>query len=275
MKRTWHALAAAIQFLTRMPLPVEVPFTNEVLKRSTLFFPIAGMLVGLATWGSGWLLQQVLPAMPAAAITLFVMIAMTGGLHLDGLMDTADGILSHRSRERMLEIMKDSRVGAMGVIVCVAFLLLQWTLIVSLMEQGYWGLFIVLPFMGSRFVMVWAIARHPYARAGSNEGGMGGLFKGVNAGHAAGSALISLCLSVLLLALERFFLPSDFVGSVPFGMLLIGVLSIMLLAYLIGYFVAKGIVRKLGGLTGDTYGAICEIVLTFLFVWIVACTTFI
>ena len=105
-----QAFVAAIQFLTRIPVPVEVPFTNAVLKRSTLFFPVAGLLVGLATWGGGWLLQQVLPVMPAAALTLLIMLGMTGGLHLDGLMDTADGILSHRSRERMLEIMKDSRV---------------------------------------------------------------------------------------------------------------------------------------------------------------------
>ena len=80
-----------------------------------------------------------LPTMPAAVLLLAIWVVLTGGLHLDGLMDTADGILSHRPREQMLEIMKDSRVGAMGVIVCVLHLLLKFSLLYTLLDAEQHG----------------------------------------------------------------------------------------------------------------------------------------
>ncbi|MGZ9583550.1 adenosylcobinamide-GDP ribazoletransferase [Paenibacillus marinisediminis] len=255
-----QALIAAVQFLTRVPIPVEVPFTNEVLKRSTLFFPFAGVLVGLVSWGSGWLLMQVLPVMPAAVLTVLVMLAMTGGLHLDGLMDTADGILSHRSRERMLEIMKDSRVGAMGVIACVIILLWQWSLIASLMEQQRWSIAVVLPFIFSRYVMVWAIAAQPYARA--SESGLGSLFQGLSTRHVIRAAVMSFLLSVLLLTAELWVTGPETLHNIWF--VLGYTAGMLLLAALLAYVLARAIVHKLGGLTGDTYGAICELVLTLL-----------
>lgn len=254
-----QAFVAAIQFLTRIPVPIEVPFTNAVLKRSTLFFPVAGLLVGIATWGGGWLLLQILPVMPAAALTLLIMLVMTGGLHLDGLMDTADGILSHRSRERMLEIMKDSRVGAMGVIACVVILLLQWSVIAACMEQGEWNMLVVLPFICSRLMMVWAIASQPYARA---ESGLGSLFHGLGKKDVAYAVVMTVALSVLLLmaqyALEGYLLSDILWRSAGLS------IGSLLIAYAGAYLFTRMIVRKLGGLTGDTYGAICEMVLTLL-----------
>ena len=257
MKLMWQALIAALQFLTRVPVPIVVPFTNTVLRRSTLFFPVAGMVVGLAAWGSGWLLLQVLPPQPAAALTLLIMIGMTGGLHLDGLMDTADGVLSGRSRERMLEIMKDSRVGAMGVIACVIVLLVQWSLLATLMDQGQWGPIMVLSFIGSRFAMIWAIAREPHARAGS---GLGAMFQGLSVKHIMGAFGIGWLLSGLFVMLEGQITSRDFYPLYAFG---IGA-CILLIALFLAFIIARKLSRKLGGLTGDTYGAICELTLTIL-----------
>lgn len=265
-----QACVAAIQFLTRIPVPIEVPFTNAVLKRSTLFFPVAGLLVGFVTWVGGWLLQQILPVMPAAALTLLIMLGMTGGLHLDGLMDTADGILSHRSRERMLEIMKDSRVGAMGVIACVVILLLQWSVIAACMEQGEWNMLVVLPFLCSRLVMVWAIASQPYARA---ESGLGASFHGLGWKHVAGASLMTIVLSMLILigqyGLEDRLLVDRLWSSTALPIEIVWkAVGLSLGSFFIGiagaYVFARMIVRKLGGMTGDTYGAICELVLTLL-----------
>uniref|UniRef100_UPI0005850CC2 adenosylcobinamide-GDP ribazoletransferase n=1 Tax=Paenibacillus sonchi TaxID=373687 RepID=UPI0005850CC2 len=75
---------------------------------------------------------------PAAVITLILWVWLTGGLHLDGWMDCADGLLSYRTRERMLEIMKDSRVGAMGVLACMLLLLLKASLLAAFLEGGSW-----------------------------------------------------------------------------------------------------------------------------------------
>lgn len=111
-----RAFIAALQFLTRLPIPVQVADDPGVFRRSTVFYPAAGLVIGGMVAGIGYGASFVFPAPVNAALLLCIWVLLTGGLHLDGLMDTADGLLSHRSRERMLEIMKDSRVGAMGVI---------------------------------------------------------------------------------------------------------------------------------------------------------------
>lgn len=186
LKLWLFGLITAVQFLTRLPLPVRIEWTPAVLRRSLAFYPVVGMILGLLLTGSGWVLEKTLPPLPAAALLLCLWIGLTGALHLDGLMDTADGLLSHRSRERMLEIMKDSRVGAMGVIVCVAVLLLKWSVMVPLLTDGAltgsWILLLV-P-VWSRTFMAAAVALWPYARSG---GGLGGFLKGKKALRAAGS----------------------------------------------------------------------------------------
>src|SRR5690606_5946187 len=103
-----QAFAAALQFLTRLPIRVQLNYNEDLFRRSTVYYPAAGALIGLLTAIAGFLLTYALPAAPASVLVLSVWIGLTGALHLDGLMDTADGLLSHRSRERMLEIMKDS-----------------------------------------------------------------------------------------------------------------------------------------------------------------------
>ncbi len=148
---------------------------------ASFFYPFVGwVLGGLVAVLGGMLTALGLPPTVAAALTLCGWIALTGALHLDGLMDTADGIFSHRSRERMLEIMKDSRVGAMGVIACVLLLLIKWSLLSELLGTSgerlpsSWPLVSLAP-LWSRWFMVAAIVGWPYARA-SQSGGLGGFF---------------------------------------------------------------------------------------------------
>ncbi|WP_148091983.1 adenosylcobinamide-GDP ribazoletransferase, partial [Paenibacillus sp. 598K] len=109
-----------------------------------------------------------LPTLPAAVLVLIAWAALTGGLHLDGWMDTADGVLSHRSRERMLEIMRDSRVGAMGVIAGTLLLMFKLSLLASLLalrpmsEALMW--LAIIP-LWSRWWMSVAVIGWPRARA--------------------------------------------------------------------------------------------------------------
>ncbi|WP_195575859.1 adenosylcobinamide-GDP ribazoletransferase [Paenibacillus sp. 1001270B_150601_E10] len=269
MKAWAQAIVAAIQFLTRIPIPVQVPFTPNILKRSTVFFPVTGLLIGLITWGAGLLFGSLLPPWPAAAFVLVVMIMLTGGLHLDGLMDTADGLLSGRTVERILEIMKDSRVGAMGVIVCFIVLLLQWSMIATLLQYDAWGLFVVLPFLGSRFAMVWAIAKEPHARADS---GLGVLFHGIKGMYLVVAFMLLFLFSSLMLLGDVTWLSSYGIVSGlehwrlrPEYFLIV----FLLLSLLLSFALSRGISRKLGGLTGDTYGCIAELSLTLLFMTVV------
>lgn len=261
MKRTWQGLIAALQFLTRIPVPFSVPFTNEVLKRSTFFFPLAGFCIGGLVWAAGWGLQHLLPVFPAAALTLTLAVALQGGLHMDGWMDTADGVLSSRSRERMLEIMKDSRSGAMGVIACVLLLLLKWTLLVSLMELGLWNGWVVVPFIWSRVVMVLALASKPQARP---DEGLGGYFLGVKAGHVTIAYLLGFALAALAVAASGTANAGSSLGVLT-GLGLSSSDAVLMMSVAAPLLCTAGaclpmqyLSRKLGGLTGDTYGAINE-----------------
>ncbi|MDO3678744.1 adenosylcobinamide-GDP ribazoletransferase [Paenibacillus ehimensis] len=258
--RSWgEACAAAFQFLTRLPVPVKLDYNDALFRRSVVFYPLVGLVLGLITAAAGLLLANVLSPLPAAVLLLGIWVMLTGALHLDGLMDTADGILSYRSRERMLEIMKDSRVGAMGVIAAVLVLLLKWSLLTELLpaaaagSQGNLWLLLALVPLWSRWYMVVAIACWPYARqAGS---GMGGFFRGVGAGHAAGSGLVALLLSFCVAAAGE-----AFGGlSLPFWHM-VGIVVILLAVTVgAGVLMSVSIHRKLGGLTGDTYGAMNEL----------------
>ncbi|TYP77556.1 adenosylcobinamide-GDP ribazoletransferase [Paenibacillus methanolicus] len=244
-----QAIGAAFQLLTRIPVPAQIPFTPSILARSVTAYPLVGLAVGLLTAGAGWLLQGSLPSMPAAVLMLVVWIAISGALHLDGLMDTADGVLSHRSRERMLEIMKDSRVGAMGVIAAIAVLLFKFSLLAELLEGDALASaapHIAAACMWSRLWMAFAMVLWPNARG--NEG-LGGMFAGVARRHIAAALLAHVILLFGVYALFGYNL-AEAGGYVVEG----GALTLV-----VGGPCGWWLSRKLGGLTGDTYGAMNEL----------------
>ncbi len=257
-----RACIAAFQFLTRLPIPVQIDYTDRVFQRSVIFYPLAGFVIGLLLLLAGEGLSLVLPAMPAAVLLLGFWVVLTGGLHLDGLMDTADGILSHRPREQMLEIMKDSRVGAMGVIVCALHLLLKFSLLYTLLGTGEMGgvyfLLAIVP-IWSRWFMVAAIQGWPYARQSS---GLGSFFRGVTKWQMTMSGLVALFTTTLLVAVFSTRLAASSVIS--FSYVLTIIISFAIGTILIGWLLATYISRKLGGLTGDTYGALNELLETLL-----------
>jgi cobalamin 5'-phosphate synthase/cobalamin synthase len=251
----WFAAAvAAFQFLTRLPVPVRVEYTETVFRRSAVFFPLVGFALGIVLSAAGWFLLRIVPAAPAAAVLLCLWVALTGGLHLDGLMDTADGLLSHRSRERMLEIMKDSRVGAMGVMACVLVLVTKGALLFSMMELSWSRSLWLIPLvmLWSRWMMAAAIAGWPYARP---EQGLGALFKGVTLRHAAAGAALSALLTVGLWALWAGLQAPSASAAAMVASFVLPPVS----AAVVGCGLAAFFHRKLGGLTGDTYGAINEL----------------
>ncbi|OCT10620.1 cobalamin 5'-phosphate synthase [Paenibacillus pectinilyticus] len=257
-----RACIAAFQFLTRLPIPVQIDYTERVFQRSAVFYPFVGFVIGLLLLLSAEGLSYILPPMPAAILVLAIWVVLTGGLHLDGLMDTADGILSHRSREQMLEIMKDSRVGAMGVIVCVLHLFLKFSLLYTLLDRQQNGegsslllLLAVIP-IWSRWFMVAAIKHWPYARPNS---GLGSLFRGVQTGHVVISLLVALLTTTL-------FIYTSNTTFLPNWSLILGFAAITILA---GASMASYISSKLGGLTGDTYGALNELLESVLLIAII------
>ncbi|MFU1796262.1 adenosylcobinamide-GDP ribazoletransferase [Paenibacillus azoreducens] len=252
MNRRVQALAAAFQFLSRFPVRAQLDYTPELFRQSTRFYSFVGAAIGLTVWCAAAAASYLLPPLPAAVLVLALWVALTGGLHLDGWMDTADGLLSYRSREKMLEIMKDSRVGAMGVIACVLLLLLKVSLIYSLLNGGWPPLLILLPPVWGRWFMVHAMASWPMARG--KEGLAGKNFNGMEKRHSLaavpGAAVLTAAAAVLF----------PLLGIGNFTLLQAG-LSWLLLpvaAWAVGTWAARRMTAKLGGLTGDTYGALNE-----------------
>ncbi|MEK4731170.1 adenosylcobinamide-GDP ribazoletransferase [Paenibacillus sp. FSL L8-0641] len=284
MSRERQAVAAAFQFLTRLPVKAELDFSPDLLKRSASYYPLVGVVIGIIVWGFAALASMVLPPLPCAILTLVVWVWLTGGLHLDGWMDAADALFSYRSRERMLEIMKDSRVGAMGVIACVLLLMLKASLLYTvLVERNVSGL-LLLPMVWSRWFMVHAMKRWPKAR---NDDGLAARFADMSGGRV-GLAVFWAVLVTLSAAVGQYLLAGlatatrdtgnlslagsylqtllSYSESLPIS---IGFVLIPVLAYGVGTFTANRINRRLGGLTGDIYGTLNELLETVLLLFIV------
>lgn len=231
-------LAMALQFLTRFYV-YRGEFDELAYGRAPVFFPLVGLFLGAAWTALYFSLSPFFPPAVTAALLVLGMVAFSGGLHLDGFMDTMDGIFSGRSREKMLEIMRDSRVGAFGVIGLACLLLLKFALLFSLPREVLPRLLLIVPAI-SRWGMVYAIARFPYAR----PQGLGLL----QVRHTRGRELALASLFVLVAAV---------LGG-PVGLVLLFVS--LLLVHGLGFYLTG----RLGGLTGDTYGAINEILEVFL-----------
>jgi len=277
-----RAAVSAFQFLTRLPLPYSFDYTPVVLRRSTVFYPLVGGTVGLLLAALALPLVALLSPLPAAVCLLILWVGLTGGLHMDGLMDSADGLLSHRPRERMLEIMKDSRVGAMGAIAGTLVLMGKASLLYAILALAASGqpevvLWLAILPVWSRWFMTLAIAVWPNARG--NEG-MGALFKETGTRHVMAGWLLGTGWTGGLLALCPWLAQSGTalwlvrqgplpaaasVGSLPAGnplpaMLVLALpLLITVLTLAVGWPLAERMSRKLGGLTGDTYGALNEL----------------
>ena len=228
-----NSFLAALQFLTICPFPSRCSYGEKELGRSAIFFPVVGLIVGaistLIDWGFRWLW----PTLPASVLTVLWMVAVSGGFHMDGLADTADGFLSSRPRERILEIMKDSRTGPMGVIAVVSILLLKTAVLSSVPNSVRWGVVFLMPFAG-RCALVMGMALLSYARL---EGGLVSAF---------GKPRWAWTAPVLLIAVSWLTLRN--LGLVSAGFSVLSVLVFSLWCR-----------RKIGGFTGDTLGAGCEI----------------
>lgn len=257
VKQYFYAFVAAVQFLTRIPFPLEVPFEKRTLHRSLIFFPIVGVILGLLLSGFAALLSFIAPPILSAVLVLGMWIMLTGGLHLDGLMDTADGVLSGRKREQMLDIMKDSRVGAFGVVAAMLLMLLKFAGLYYLFQQhaeqgvslSWLMLAIAAATTWSRWWMVISISSWKPARAE----GMAQLFNGVK--HQYISVMTAISLFIYLMALMIYVITTD--GNLYYVWLS---LLLPICTAIVGWLIAKWLKRKLGGLTGDTYGAMNEIV---------------
>lgn len=224
----------ALQFLSRLPVSLAGMPEPEQVGRSLLWYPAVGLLLGFVLLGLHALLGDT-AVLLQAAVLLTVWVLFTGGLHLDGLADTADAwVGGYGDRERTLAIMKDPRSGPIAVVVLVLVLLLKFTALVVLLEQGAWAGLLLAPWL-ARSLLPLLLFCTPYIR----PGGIGAVL----AAHLP-RAQLPWVLAVHALAMVLLGWP---------GLLAIA-LGVLLLWALRHAFVVR-----LGGTTGDTAGALVEL----------------
>ena len=125
-------LILLFRFMTRLPIGFDPKFDSDELGKGMRFFPVVGMVIGLVLFAAFWLLGYIIYSpMVMAVLLVIIEVVLTGGLHLDGLADTFDGIFSYRSKQKMLDIMKDSRLGTNGGLVLILYFFLKVALLVE------------------------------------------------------------------------------------------------------------------------------------------------
>ena len=236
MDKQLRSFFIALSFLTRIGIPLKGNVTQKQIGESIIYYPVVGALMGLAFY---FITKSILffstdfSSNVLAAILLTIWVLVTGGLHLDGLADSADAWIGGlNDRDRTLEIMKDPYCGPIGVALIVLVLLLKWTALSYLLKTEQSSFLIVLPML-SRSIIIVLFMTTVYVR----DSGLG-------------TALLdympneTILWTVLLVSAMAYFIFANI-----FSMLLVAIVVIVLRALMI---------QRIGGMTGDTLGAIVE-----------------
>ena len=226
----------ALQFLSSLPIRLPGMPEPKELGRSLLFYPLVGLLFGFILWGMNIALAGA-PLLLHAALLLTVWVLLSGALHLDGLADSADAWLGgFGDRERTLTIMKDPRSGPIAVVTLVLVLLLKFAALLALIEQGQGAVLLIVPLLG-RAALLGLFLTTPYVRAG----GLGQAL----ADHLPRTA------GWRVLALSA-------LGCLLLGGMVDGLVALVI-AIAVFVWLRQVMIRRLGGSTGDTAGALLEL----------------
>jgi len=236
LSRQVNALRYAVQFLTRFPVG-NIENDPELAGKSVPWFPLVGLLIGVTLSLFAWCLVEVLamPSLLAASLIVFLWVVVTGALHLDGLADCADAWMGSHSRERMLEIMQDTHTGVGAIVMLLLILLIKVSAVDVLLQYKMWEVLILTPILG-RISMALVLVSFPYVR----PDGLGDAMK-----SNILSQYVLIPVGVLSLVLVLF----------DFTLLLVAGIATLVAISLIYW----QIMRKIGGATGDVFGATVEI----------------
>jgi adenosylcobinamide-GDP ribazoletransferase len=240
VRQQMNIFLGALMFLTRIPVGKRYVFRSEDLPRSTLYFPIVGLMIGLLGGLVLFFATLFLPPIVAVLLCMSVTVAVTGALHEDGLADTADGLIGGLERQQCLEIMKDSRLGSYGAIVLWFSLTAKLFLLAALLEKGVFtavGALVVAHGLG-RAATVTLLFSHPYVRTGESKASPFGNTVTLK------EFVISLLAPILL------------------SFALLGSKAVLLLIVAAAATWAAGVYfhKKIGGITGDCLGAANQLV---------------
>ncbi|MDV6344662.1 adenosylcobinamide-GDP ribazoletransferase [Nitrosomonas sp. Is37] len=228
-------LLVAVQFLTRLPVPMSTPPAEKTVGYSLLFYPLVGLMIGTLLIGLGWLLRDT-PPLVAAALLLTGWVVLTGGLHLDGLADSADAWVGGMGdTEKILAIMKDPNCGPAGVMAILLVLLLKFVSLHSLFIAQNWIALLYATILARTLIPLLFLTT-PYVRRY-------GLGAPIAAHQPRKLSIFVVTVTPFLLLLIT--------GFHYFGLILTSILIFLVLRFMM--------MRRIHGTTGDTAGALIEI----------------
>ncbi len=236
-----QATLFALTFLTRIPLPFNINYNNDLPSKSIKYFTLIGLLLGSILVLAYRIFSFFWPPMLVSVILLGFYIYLTGAIHLDGLLDSVDGLFSNREKEKILLIMKDSLNGSFATVTAVIYLLLKFTLFYQLQEFKIISALIIFPVL-SRWLVIFAIKFFP--RAEKSSLGEGFDYEMTNKDFIISSFLPMFIIFIFLLY-----------DIISLGLLL----GLLIIPLLVTIYIANYTINKIDGLTGDIYGMINEV----------------
>lgn len=246
MLRELRLFLTAVQFFTRIPVPAWVGHSAQQLDQAARYFPLVGICVGLLAAATLWLCAQVLPLPLAVGLSMAASILVTGAFHEDGLSDFADGMGGSHSKEKALEIMKDPRVGAYGVITLVLVLLLKYQALLALCGAHsllFTGAALIGAHGVSRLMAASIMLAQRYIRDDDSA-------RAKPAAQPLSHTSFAIALITGAAALDILFAASPHPSSV---------LAAIAAAFLMRVYLAWLLQKRLGGYTGDCLGAVQQL----------------
>lgn len=239
MKDIINQIVLLIQFMTRIYVPLNVEYSEEKLAKGIKYFPLVGYFIGLIIFVIANILNKYVDNKYIISLLIILLeLKLVGLIHVDGLADSFDGLFSYRDKDKILEIMKDSRVGTNGVVILIFYYLAKLILIAEIISHGDMRCLIVYPIIARMSTSV-NTGFGVYARDKGMSTGIIGMNK-------AKDGIFSMILTLILTILVYY--NSGMLKGI--AMLIIGILFI--------FYFRQVVYKKIDGITGDTMGASLE-----------------
>lgn len=239
MKDIINQIVLLIQFMTRIYVPLKVEYSEEKLAKGIKYFPLIGYFIGLIIFVIVNILNKYVDNKYIISLLIILLeLKLVGLIHVDGLADSFDGLFSYRDKDKILEIMKDSRVGTNGVVILIFYYLAKLILIAEIISHGDMRCLIVYPIIARMSTSV-NTGFGVYARDKGMSTGIIGMNK-------AKDGIFSMILTLILTILVYY--NSGMLKGI--AMLIIGILFI--------FYFRQVVYKKIDGITGDTMGASLE-----------------
>jgi adenosylcobinamide-GDP ribazoletransferase len=236
MRRQWLLFLVAIQFLTKLPVPVAIELPPDALAESARFFPVVGAIVGLGAIAIDVLVRPHADRNVSVVLILIYLVIVTGGLHEDGLADAADGFGGGWTKERVLAIMRDSNIGSFGALAIGCSLLARFVFLTSLPTRNFYGVLLAGQVLGRWSILPLA----HWLRSARSEQGQGARMARKT---SMASLIVATACMVMIVSLAC------------------GLAAIAMIAVAGGVAALTGVYyrRRIDGITGDCLGATCQV----------------